>query len=197
MLSTLREVAGMSNQESQKVYILLSRTNTVMARFLHSMTGDEFTHASLALDPHLGRRYSFARRNFYMPLIAGFIAENIHTGVFGRQLGATCALYELEVSVDSYQRICASFFDEYALYRYNFLGLALIKFGIAHHRPYRFVCSQFVAHVLSEAGALTFSKDNSLVTPNDFAQLPQLKLVYKGLLHGPAFSPMQALSHPI
>ena len=181
----------MQKENMQKVYILLTRTNTIMARFLRQMTGDEFTHASLALDAKLDRMYSFARRNFYFPLIGGFIAENIHTGVFGHQPDTTCALYELEVSAESYQRICAiiqSFFDEYALYRYSFLGLALIKLGIAHQRPYRFFCSQFVAYVLSQSGALELPKDCSLITPNFFAQLPQLKLVYKGPLHSPVFS---------
>lgn len=41
------------------VYILLTRTNTVLSRTIGFSTGDPFTHVSLALDAELTQLYSF------------------------------------------------------------------------------------------------------------------------------------------
>jgi hypothetical protein len=167
------------------VYILLTKTGTLFARFLHKVTGDEFTHASIALDIDLNRMYSFGRRNYYNPIIAGFIKENIHTGVFGHNPYAPCALFELSVSDEVFSRIerrIEYMIENYDDYRYNMLGLATCSLGIAHRRSRHFLCSQFVADVLAEAGAAELPRDRSLMRPVDFMRLRQLRQIYRGVL---------------
>ena len=66
------------------VYLLLSRTDTLFARAMHGLTGNRYTHVSLALDRDLEQMYSFARRYEIAPLPAGFIRENLYDGVYGR-----------------------------------------------------------------------------------------------------------------
>ena len=67
-------------------------------------------------------------------------------------------------------------------YGYDVLGLALAWLGIAHQRRNKFVCSQFVAQTLQEAGALELPDHPSLVRPEDFADLEPLRVVYQGPL---------------
>jgi len=67
-------------------------------------------------------------------------------------------------------------------YHYNILGLATCSLGIPHRRSRHFLCSQFVADVLTEAGALDLPCDISLMRPVDFMRLEQLQLIYRGLL---------------
>ena len=55
----------------KSVYILLTRSHTLLSHSVALMTGDEWTHVSLALDSKLERMYSFARKNPLFPLPAG------------------------------------------------------------------------------------------------------------------------------
>lgn len=43
------------------LYVVLTRTNTVISRLIHLVTRDEYTHAALALDRDLKEMYSFAQ----------------------------------------------------------------------------------------------------------------------------------------
>lgn len=169
----------------KSVYVLLTRTKTLPARFIHKMTGDAFTHASIALDKDLNELYSFARRSMRFPLIAGLIQEDIYTGIFAQNLDASCILYEIKVSDIVYNSIkfrIEYMMEHYELYRYNFLGLAMNFFGIPYQRRYHFLCSQFVAYVLDRYGVIKFQKNINLIKPVDFCHQPELNEVYRGKL---------------
>ena len=157
------------------VYLLLSRTDTLFARAMHGLTGNRYTHVSLALDRALEQMYSFARRYEIAPLPAGFIRENLYDGVYGRSGTADSLVLELPVSQKAYDRIARRLekMERRQLdYGYDVLGLALAWLGIAHQRRNKFVCSQFVAQTLQKAGALELPDHPSLVRPEDFAYLP-------------------------
>lgn len=169
----------------KSVYILLVRTNTVFSRVIHKMTDAQYTHAALALDRHLNRMYSFARRHEYFPFIAGFIHENLYRGVYAKNKNAPCALYELKIPEKSYVEIADKITEmlyDYDKYHYNFLGTITNLFQIGYRRRYHYFCSQFVAQMLDKTGVIQFPKDTLLMRPMDFARLPELKEVYKGTL---------------
>ena len=170
---------------NKSVYILLSRTGTLFSRAIRLATGNEFTHISFSFDNSLSQMYSFARRNPYLPFIAGFVHEDIRSGIFGKYPDAPCALYRLEVSEESFavmRGMIDTFEQDYDKYRYSLLGPLLIEMDLPLHREYPFVCSQFVAHLLEKSGALAFPKDSALMTPMDFSYLPELEPLYFGTL---------------
>lgn len=116
------------------VYLLLSRTDTLFARAMHGLTGNRYTHVSLALDRDLEQMYSFARRYEIAPLPAGFIRENLYDGVYGRSGTADSLVLELPVSQKAYDRIARRLekMERRQLdYGYDVLGLALAWLGIA------------------------------------------------------------------
>lgn len=43
------------------VYVVLTRTNTVISRLIQLFKKDEFTHAAISLDRDLANMYSFGR----------------------------------------------------------------------------------------------------------------------------------------
>ena len=49
----------------EHLYVVLTRTNTIISRLIHLFTQDEYTHAALALDRELTEMYSFARQYTY------------------------------------------------------------------------------------------------------------------------------------
>ena len=167
------------------IYLLLSRTDTVFAKTMYMLTHNQYTHVSLALDRALSRMYSFARRYEISPLPAGFIRESLYDGVCGRCGGADSMVLKLPVSQPVYDRISRRLSEmekSKELYGYDVMGLVLAALGIVHQRKDKFVCSQFVAQVLRDAGALSMPYDPSLVRPQDFAEIPTLQVVYKGPL---------------
>lgn len=167
------------------IYILLTRTGTYFARLIRAVTGEEFSHASISLDRELNQLYSFGRLHYRVPFIGGFIREDVHTGVFGRNPHALCVLYKLDVPDDIYEQIesrVSEMSRNRGSYRYNMIGLAACLLGIKYRRSRHFLCSQFVADVLERSGALDLPRDVSLMQPGDFLKISSLRPVYRGSL---------------
>lgn len=169
------------------IYILLTRTSTVLSRTIGKTTGDSFTHASLALDAELTRLYSFGRRFAHNPFLAGFVRESLTYGVFSWDAGIPCAVYALNVDDRTYaavERRVRRMYELRRRYHYNLLGLLYNYAGRAHSRAYRYFCSEFVADTLQRTGALRLDISPARMRPNDFARLPELRLVYQGGIGG-------------
>ena len=68
----------------KKVYVLLTRTTTMFSKLINSITKDKYTHASIGLDRHFEKLYSFGRRHKNFPLLCGFTEEKpVQTGCSG------------------------------------------------------------------------------------------------------------------
>ena len=64
------------------------------------------------------------------------------------------------------------------------MGLLFIFLRIAKKRKNKFVCSQFVAHIMAEAEInLEIPKPTSLYIPDDFRHIKAAELIYKGDLN--------------
>ena len=171
----------------KSVYILLTHSHTILSHSINWLTGDEWTHASLALDPGLERMYSFARKNPHFPLPAGLVRENVGEGYFGAHRDMPCMLLRLWVAEYVYEDICRrvqDMLDRADQLRYSLLGLMLCRMDFVHRRETHFFCSQFVGGILQDSGALRLTRDVSLIRPNDFAAMPGLERVYVGALGG-------------
>lgn len=170
----------------RKIYILLSRTDTVLARTIHSATHTEYTHASLSLDNEFEEMYTFGRRKAENPFIGGFVKESLHTGVLKKFDYCPCVIYSLEVTdeqVDKIKEFMAPMMASPLTYKYNILGLFSCWFNISWHRKQRYVCSQFVASALEYAKVdIVLPREPIAMRPNDFRQAKGLNLVYEGSL---------------
>lgn len=79
------------------IYILLTRSGTLLSNLVYRLTGARYTHASLAFDEDLSCLYSSTRKNGYTMFPAGPSREYLDRGVFRLRPEAPCALYALEV----------------------------------------------------------------------------------------------------
>ena len=172
------------------IYIILTKSRSLPSRLISRFTGDRYTHASLAFDDDLGSLYSFARRYASLPLPAGLVVEHLDRGFYRTQRGIPCEILRVIVPERVYYAARYKVRDMLCRakeYRYSILGLILCRHGIAANLRGRFFCSQFVAQVLSDAGALCLPKPPSLMRPADFAD-PLLwygngiECVYRGKL---------------
>lgn len=169
----------------KRIYILLSRTDTIPARVIRTFARGEFSHVSVSLLPRTDCFYSYARRHLNNPMFAGFISEDIHTKVFARYPYAHCAVYSFDVTDEGYRRarrLIKYFIKNKEKATYNFLGAATVKIGLKIKRKYKFTCSQFAAFLLHYTGDVKLPKDPFLMLPNDFPKINGAKLIYDGAL---------------
>ena len=169
----------------RQVYVLLSRTQTLPSKIVHSVTGGDFTHTSLALSPRSDHFYSFGRRKLNNPLVAGLIVEDVQDGVFKKYPNAHCALYQISVSDMGYKKIqkyLCYLLENYPIAKYNFAGAIPQRIGIRWRRKFRFTCSQFVATALSKSEEIPLPKNPNLMLPNDFLKVTAMEQIYKGPL---------------
>ena len=169
------------------LYIFLTRSGTLLSNLVYRLTGAQYTHISLAFDEDLSTLYSSTRKNGYTMFPAGPSREYLNRGVFLMRENIPCALYALEVTDEAYiraKRRTQHMMHHGELYRFNSLGLLLCWMHIRWQRRRHYFCSQFVSEVLEKSGAMELPKDSTLMHPNDYAQLPQLKCLYEGCLAG-------------
>lgn len=167
---------------SKKIYVILTQTGTIPARIIKFITKAPYNHTSITCDQGLYEIYSFCRKFKKTPLPAGFVNET-EVGVFEVFKDVPCEVYGFDVTPEQYKRyheLIEHFQNEPKTYGYNVVGLLALAFGISIHRKNHFICSQFVAKILTEIGVAKFDKDLLLVRPDDFRYLENGQLVYSG-----------------
>lgn len=168
----------------KKIYIVLAHTGTILSRIIKTVTGAEYTHASIALDEDLEKMYSFGRKYTYIAFIGGFVKEGSSFGTFKRFYNTEISVYELEVTDEQYEKACERI--EYVKlhkdeYKFNILGMALAGINKKVNREKTFYCAEFVKAVLEQSEILKKGDLPKVIKPEHFKEVPNGKLIYKGL----------------
>ena len=167
----------------KKIYIVLTRTGTILSKIVGFYTKDEFTHSSISLDKELNEMYSFGRLNPYNAFVGGFVHEHIDSGTFKRFYKTIAKVYSLEIEDSQYRRIqelIEHFLKNRKEYKFNKRGLFLIAINKKVKKHKSFYCAEFVKYILDEAGV----KNNlpELVRPESFKNMEGIIQIYSGLL---------------
>ena len=72
------------------IYILLTRSGTLLSKLVYAVTGANYTHASMAFDDDLSCLYSSTRKNGYTMFPAGPSREYLNQGVFRLRENVPC-----------------------------------------------------------------------------------------------------------
>lgn len=167
------------------IYILLTKSDTILSKIVYFITGDNYTHVSISFDEELKTLYSSSRKNGRTLFPAGPCREHLESGYYQRHTDIPCAVYELKVSDETYERAreeVAAIMADADRYHFNILGLVLCQFNIPYHRKYYFFCSQFVSEILHRSRAVCLPKDTSLMRPSDYMRLPELLCCFNGYI---------------
>lgn len=176
----------MKKQETKTIYILLTRTTTILSRAVHLLTADDYTHVSIAFNKNLQPLYSSSRKNGRTLFPAGPCMESFKRGYLKEHIDIPCAVYELEVTPEVYNRAkreVEKVMKNADNYHFNIIGLLLCRMNIACNRKKNYFCSQFVSEVLKRSKALSLPKESSLMRPSDYMELPELVLCFRGKLN--------------
>lgn len=169
--------------ETQKVYIILTYTGTILSRIIRLFTRAEYAHSSISLDQNLDRMYSFGRINPYFPFWGGFVHENPNWGTFKRFKNTKAIIYSLDVTEEQYKKVeelINCFIENKKEYHFNYLGTFLSALKIKYEKKNKFYCSEFVKYILDEANIETNLPD--IVKPIEFQKIKKKEFIYKGLL---------------
>lgn len=170
----------MESKSMKTVTILLTKYSDLFGRFISWISGDGYSHASISIDEEEEIFYSFNAKGFAiekpkkrtpktrMPGSVSIriqVPEHIH------------ALMEEEIE---------RFLEAREQYRYSQVGVVLCLLHIPCKIRNRYFCSQFVAEVLSEAGAVKFNKKESLYLPEQLLDgieclFSQKQIVYNAI----------------
>lgn len=169
-----------------KVYIVATYTGTTLARVIRRVSHTPYSHISISLNKDLKPMYAFGRLHPRTPLFAGLVEENINEGLYAIKKNTECRVYELEVSEQEYELIKQNIDSKWKKrksLKYDAKGLALLALNRARVRENKYVCSNFVSHVLEESGVNIFTKPYYEIQPIDFINNSNgLNLKYEGLL---------------
>ena len=168
----------------KKIYIVLTKTNTVLSRIISVIKNDDYTHSSISLNKDLDNMYSFGRKNRYNPFVGCFVTENLDKGVFGWHKNLKGMVLEIEVTNEQYER-AEKLINEFILnsnkYKYSYIGLIDSLFNKEKHYNDRFLCSEFVYYILSKIEAADLQKSRNLIRPQDFLKI-ESKILFEGNL---------------
>lgn len=162
--------------------MVLSRSGTVPSRLIGAVTGDRLTHAALALDPGLEYMFGFGRRGSTNPLSGCFRRERLDDPLYERMGSLPGLVLEVPVSLVQHEAVrgqVEAFLLDGHRYRYNFSGILDHVTGRTREDAYRFFCSEFVYHVLHQAGVCDLRVPRGQVRPQTLLSLPG-RVVFEG-----------------
>ena len=166
----------------EQIYFALVDTPGFFASIIRRVTGINYIHVVLSMDEELKEAYSVGRRNPAIPILAGFEREDARK--IERQFPtAHYKVVSLECTKEQKTQLAQQLQECYQKrfrYHYCVLGLPMILLNIPFYQKNHYTCSSFTANILQENGIALFEKHFSLVTPRDFYELEQTKLVYEG-----------------
>ena len=167
----------------KSIYLLLTRSDTYVSKTIGLATSDKYTHMSISFDEKLEPLYSFARKYKRTPLPAGIRHEALYSGFYEKCNHIPCALYELKVNEETYEKARShvdDMMENADCYRYNVLGLLLCRMNIAYDRKSHYFCSEFVSEILAYSQAIELPKLPCLMKPSDYLLFEELECLYQG-----------------
>lgn len=170
---------------TKKLYIVISQTGSIISKMLKAITGDQYNHVSISLDPRLRVMYSFGRLYPNFPFPGGFVAESTRFGTLKRFSETKAIVLSVSVNEKAYRKIkkrLKKMFLNKEKYYYDNIGLLLAYFKIIYKRKRYYYCSDFVRELLVRFGAEKAELFPPIVHPEHFLRLPDSHVIYSGLL---------------
>lgn len=168
----------------EKIYLAFVDTPGLFATLIRRTIGISYVHVVLSMDAELTAAYSIGRRNPLVPFFAGFEKEDT-VQIEQAFPNARYRVVELDCTGEQKRSIDSQLNEYYRKrlrYHYCILGLPFILLNIPYYQKRHYTCSSFIAKLLEKNGMPLFEKHFSLVTPRDFYELEEPRIIYEGSL---------------
>ena len=150
-------------QEAMKtITVLLTKYSDWFSVFLCKICRNTYSHASISIDGHEELFYSFNYKGFVVEKPKKYAPKT-------RMAGSMCIRMQVPESVHKkLEEELERFVNNREQFTYSTLGVILCLLKIPHKFKNSYFCSQFVAEVLTKAGAARLKKNESLYLPMHF-----------------------------
>lgn len=149
----------MEDKSMKTITILLTKYSDLFGRFICGISKNRYSHASISIDETEEIFYSFNTK--------GFVIEKPKKRMPKKRIpGSVCI--RMQVPEETYELIAREiegFLDKKEQYAYSRLGVVLCLLHIPYKFENKYFCSQFVAEILSRAGAIELKKKETLYLP--------------------------------
>ena len=168
----------------KNLYVMFTRTGTMVGKAIRTLSRYEFSHVSLSLTDDLSEFYSFARKRINVPLTAGFVKEKRTYFTLGKEKKTRVKIFKIPVSDEVYER-AKDFILQIANDKevtYNLFSLVTMTFfhGIQTYKQY--TCISFVNEVLYKTGKVRFYKPTYKYTPKELEKVLRPYLFLDGYI---------------
>lgn len=180
------KVADTEEPMDERLYLVLIGTPGIFATLIRLVTRIKYIHIVLGMDEDLKDCYSFGRRNPKIPYFSGFEKEEMDK-VIEKFPKALCMVTEIKCTKKQKEQVWGriNYYKANAKrYHYTILGLPWMVLKKPFHQKRRYACSQFVARTLEDYGIRKFDKHWSIMTPRDFYEMEDKKILYVGTIEG-------------
>lgn len=166
------------------IYIAFADTPGFFAALIRRFLKQRYIHVVIASDAMLTEAYSVGRRTPSIPFFSGFEREdrNKILHAFPTAFYRVC---ELSCTAEQKQTIMERLHRDYHKrfhIHYAVLGLPFIVLGIPFYIRNRYTCSSYIARLLQENGIYASEKHFSLVTPKNFLEYKEMRVIFEGAL---------------
>lgn len=166
------------------IYLAFVDTPGIFASLIRHVLKQKYIHVVISLDAGLNEAYSFGRRNPFIPLFSGFEKEDKRQ-ILRAFPSADYMICEVECTKEQKEQIRETLRDameQRYQYHYAVASLPFILLGTAFYQKNHYTCSSYIARLLAENGIRISPKHFSLVTPKDFYEYPEKRVVFEGAL---------------
>ena len=118
-----------------------------------------------------------------MHLLVVLYTKELKCGTFKRFKNTKCIIKYIEVTDEQYNKVkelIQKFEKEKKLYKFNVIGLVGVPFHKKIQKANSFYCAEFVKYILEESEVV--EELPIIIKPDDFNQLGNATVIYKGLL---------------
>ena len=154
------------------IYVMISGTHSKWGRLIRAVLGTKYNHAALAFDENLEELYSFARKQYMLPLDAGFVKETI--AMYTMRSGDEVPIMIFKIPVDSYtyQAMLRQIYRTQKDKAYMYNLFSALTFPLLHGFPtYKaYTCIEFVVDMLKIAG-IEFKKSSCSYEPAELVEI--------------------------
>lgn len=148
----------------KEIKILLTRYSDTISNIIYYLTSRGYTHASIALEDEPDKFYSFNYKGFAIETLEKHKKRGVQK--------SRC--YTISIPDDAYYFIRGKidyFIKTKEIWRYSSFGAFCCVLHIPFHLKNHYFCSQFVAELLKQSGAVRFKRPACLFLPNHFIGL--------------------------
>ena len=180
-----------NNSELYPVYIVTSYTDTKFGKIIRKASDCYYTHAAISFESDLHEMYSFGNTGTLSnSKLGGMTCESLNDYIKTSK-NAVILVSVVFVKEKDYKKLLA-FFDEYlnnsrnTRYSYSNLFNVLKNKPISNTPSLSYICSQFVDSLFKFISIDMTNKPSNLVTPEDIANLHNVKPTVYKLFEGKA-----------